>query len=76
MDHHYRQWSELAPRGLLMIGAGISMIGHATILKARRKRGLGWILFGSIGLSVFSAGLSIFGESVKHRTLYESKLGL
>ena len=76
MDQHYQQWSELAPRGLLMIGAGASILGHATILKARRRSGVLWVLWGIVGLVVLNAGVSIFGESVKHRTLYESKLGL
>ena len=76
MDQHYKQWSELAPRGLLTIGAGISIIGQAIILKARRRPSVIWIMLGVVGLIVFNAGLSMFGESVKHRTLYESKLGL
>lgn len=72
MDHHYQQWSQNAPRGLLLIGAGISVIGHAVLLKTRRKRG--WVIFGSLGLILLNAGISIFGDAVKHRTLYESKL--
>lgn len=76
MDQHYQQWSELAPRGLLMIGAGASVIGEATILKARRKSAWKWVTLGAIGLVLLNAGISIFGESVKHRTLYEHKLGL
>lgn len=76
MDQHYQKWSELAPRGLLLIGAGLSLIGQATILKARKRPSLGWIVLGSLGLAVLNAGVSVFGESIKHRTMYESKLGL
>jgi hypothetical protein len=76
MDQHYQQWSELAPRGLLLIGTGVSVIGHAVTLKARRRSALGWIFFGIIGLVALNAGVSVFGEAVKHRTMYESKLGL
>jgi hypothetical protein len=76
MDQHYKQWSELAPRGLLMIGAGISIIGQATILKARRKPGIAWIVLGTFGLIVLNAGISMFGDAVKHRTMYEQNLGL
>ncbi|MFN8531199.1 MAG: hypothetical protein U0670_21560 [Anaerolineae bacterium] len=76
MDQHYQKWSELAPRGLLLIGTGVSIIGQATILKSRRKSAFVWVVLGTLGLIVFNAGISVFGESIKHRTLYESKLGL
>lgn len=76
MDQHYREWSENAPRGILLIGAGISVIGQAIVLKARGKSTLAWFLFGLVGLILFNAGVSVFGEAVKHRALYESKLGL
>ncbi|MDX2160938.1 MAG: hypothetical protein SF162_06395 [bacterium] len=76
MDQHYQKWGELAPRGLLLIGAGLSIIGQATILKGRRRSPLAWIVFGILGLVVFNAGVAIFGESIKHRTLYEHKLNL
>jgi hypothetical protein len=76
MDQHYQKWSELAPRGMLLIGAGVSIIGHATILKARRKSVWKWGFFGLLGLIVLNSGVALFGESMKHRTLYESKLGL
>lgn len=76
MDQHYQEWSENAPRGLLLIGAGISVVGQAIVLKAQRKSTLSWFLFGLVGLILVNAGVSVFGEAVKHRTLYESKLGL
>lgn len=74
MDQHYEEWSTNAPRGLLLVGAGVSVVGHAIVLKARKKGG--WFWFGLIGLILLNAGLSIFGEAIKHRTLYEQKLGL
>lgn len=76
MDQHYQKWSEMAPQGLLMIGAGVSLVGHATTLRARRRATWKWLLFGLLGLIVLNAGVSFFGESIKHRALYESKLGL
>ncbi len=76
MDHHYEAWSTYAPRGLLLIGAGMTLVGQATVLKARRKPGWQWFLLGALGLVVVNSGVAMFGESVKHRTLYESKLGL
>ena len=76
MDHHYEAWSTNAPRGLLLIGAGVSIVGQAIVLKAQRKSGWKWFLMGFLGLIVLNSGVAIFGESVKQRTLYESKLGL
>lgn len=76
MDQHYQGWSDNAPRGLILIGAGASVIGHAVSLKTRRRSGLVWFFFGVIGLVLLNAGVSVFGEAVKHRVLYEQKLGL
>ena len=76
MDHHYEAWSTNAPRGLLLIGAGVSIVGQAIVLKAQRRAGWKWFLMGFLGLIVLNSGVAIFGESVKQRTLYESKLGL
>ncbi|MBI1257957.1 MAG: hypothetical protein GC204_10835 [Chloroflexi bacterium] len=76
MDHHYEAWSTQAPRGLLLIGAGVSIVGQAIVLKAQRRAGWKWFLLGFLGLIVLNSGVAIFGESVKQRALYESKLGL
>ncbi len=76
MDHHYQEWNENAPRGLLLIGFGVSLVAHASNVKQSGKSGLTWIVLGTLGLIVLNAGVAIFGESVKHRALYEQKLGL
>jgi hypothetical protein len=76
MDQHYQQWSEMAPRGLLLIGAGASIVAHAAGLRTKDKPLLIWILIGVVGLIVLNSGVAVFGEAVKHRALYESKLGL
>ena len=76
MDYHYQEWSTNAPRGLLLIGAGISFVSQAIVLKAQRKPGWQWFLMGFLGLIGVNAGVAIFGEAVKHRALYESKLDL
>lgn len=76
MDYHYEEWSTNAPRGLLLIGAGVSVVGQAIVLKAQRKAGWKWLLMGIIGLIALNSGVAVFAEAVKHRTLYESKLDL
>jgi hypothetical protein len=76
MDQHYRTWSDLLPRGLLMIGAGVSLVGQATVWNARRRPIWQWAILGALGLVVLVTGVTFFGEAIKHRTLYESKLGL
>jgi hypothetical protein len=76
MDQHYQEWNESAPRGLLLIGFGVSLVAHAAGLKQSRKPAWQWILLGTLGLIVLNSGVAVFGESVKHRALYEQKLGL
>lgn len=71
MNENYEKWDELAPRGLLIIGLGMSLLGDAIVAKAKSKGFLRWFLMGTLGLMALNAGISIFGEAVKHRTLYE-----
>lgn len=72
MNDHYDKWNRFSPLGLIVLGIGMSVIGDATITKARGKPG--WVLKGTLGLVLFNAGLSIFAEAVKSRTLYEAEL--
>jgi hypothetical protein len=74
VDQHYEQWSSLAPRGLLVIGFGATLLAHSATLKAKRKPWWQWVLLGTISLVTLNAGIAIFGESIKHRALYESKM--
>lgn len=76
MDQHYEQWSSLAPRGLLIIGFGATLLAHSSSLKTRKKPFWQWLILGTISLIVLNAGVAIFGEAVKHRAMYEHKLGL
>lgn len=74
MNEHYEKWDELAPRGLIFIGLGMSITGEAISAKSRKKGFLRWFILGVIGLVCLNAGISIFGEAVKERTLYELDL--
>jgi len=68
---HLQTWKRLAPLGLLGVGFGASLLGHATLKKATSDRTWPWVVTGTLSLVVLNAGLSMFGDSVKHRTLYE-----
>ena len=72
---HYRAWRRLAPLGLLGVGFGASLLGHATLKKLRSPRSWGWVIAGTFSLIALNAGLSMFGDAVKHRTLYEIGAG-
>ena len=71
MDEFYSNWNKLSPIGLLLVGLGMSFIGQATLDKGN---GRGWFLKGTLGLILFNAGLSIFGDAIKNRALYENEL--
>lgn len=76
MDQHYRNWSEMMPRGLLLIGGGVLLMSMATVWSARRRPIWQWMILGALGLITLLTGVSIFGEGIKHRALYEGKLGI
>ncbi|HEX8297754.1 MAG TPA: hypothetical protein VF594_01225 [Rubricoccaceae bacterium] len=65
-DRHVRAWARLAPVGLIAVGFGASLIGEATL---RKGRGEAFALYGTAALTVFNAGLCLFGEAIRHRVL-------
>jgi hypothetical protein len=67
-DENFVKWLIMAPLGLLLLGSGLSMVGEAII---RKRDGKPWFAFGTVALIVFNAGVSIFGDAVKHRVLLE-----
>lgn len=71
MNKNYEKWDEMAPRGLVLIGLGVSLTGEAIAKKIKGRGFLSWFILGTLGLIVLNAGVAIFGEAVKHRTLYE-----
>jgi hypothetical protein len=74
VNEYYEKWDELAPRGLALIGFGLSLTGQAITMKTRSKPFWRWFILGTIGLVVVNTGISLFGEAVKNRALYEVEL--
>ena len=62
--HHRRWWLIKAPLGLVFTGFGLSLVVEAGMAK---YAGEPWFWSGTLALVVFNAGLSIFGDGVKHR---------
>ncbi|MEM6527075.1 MAG: hypothetical protein AAF653_02210 [Chloroflexota bacterium] len=74
MNEHYEQWSRLSAIGMLLIGMGASIIGHASWQKGTSKGFWRWFFTGSFGLVVLNAGVAVFGDAIKHRSMYEVQL--
>lgn len=74
MNEHYENWSRFGGIGMLLIGMGASIIGHAAWLKGSRKGFFRWFFAGTFGLIILNAGVAVFGDAVKHRALYEVQL--
>lgn len=70
-EQHYDTWKWQAPLGLTTVGFGASLLGHASNMKAKNAATWKWVAAGTASLVVLNAGLSLFGDAVKHRALYE-----
>lgn len=75
MSDDYRVWKRLAPCGLVLVRLGVSVALDASWRKARGDGALAWVAEGTAGLVALNAGLSLFGEAVKRRALYEIRAG-
>jgi hypothetical protein len=62
--NRYTEWIVFSIGGLVLIGAGISIVGEAIIQKAA---GEAWFLLGPVGLAITNAGISCFGRGVMAR---------
>jgi hypothetical protein len=68
---HKKKWALLAPSGLILIGAGACLINWAGALKEKGSPTAKWVAAGTGALTVFNAGISLFGQSVIERVLHE-----
>lgn len=73
---HFNNWLWQAPLGLILVGFGLSLFGQAVIIKSRGESVKRWFIWGTASLIFINAGLCIFGDSIKHRVLYEIKQGI
>jgi hypothetical protein len=70
-------WLIKAPIGVALIGFGFSLASEAGHLKHSGAETGEWVKRGTIGLAVLNAGVTIFGDSVRHRLLWDlEKRGL
>jgi uncharacterized membrane protein len=58
------KWLKFAVGGILLMGFGFSLLGEAGNLKMSGSDFVVWFGLGTMALSVFFAGLSIFGQAV------------
>ena len=68
---HYQTWRAFAPLGLGVIGLGATLLGHSIGLNSGGAPFWTWFLWGTLSLVVLNSGVALFGEAVKHRTLFE-----
>ena len=57
----------LAPAGLVLVGAGLSVAMDAATRRAAGGRTVGWLARGTAGLVLVGSGLSVFGDAVRRR---------
>lgn len=68
---YYQKWRWMAPLGLTLIGAGLSVVGEGVALKISQDEFWGWFLVGTMGLALTNAGVSVFGDALKRRMWME-----
>jgi hypothetical protein len=68
---HKTKWLIFAPAGLVLVGAGASMVHWAGSLKDQGRPAREWLGAGTLALTVLNAGLSIFGQGVAEKVLHD-----
>lgn len=57
-------WLVYSILGLVLVGAGVSIVGEAIIIKGGGAATRDWFLLGAAGLIVLNSGLSFFGQGI------------
>jgi hypothetical protein len=68
---HKKKWLLFAPAGLVVIGFGSCLVQWAASKKERGAPPGEWVVAGTLALSVFNAGISLFGRGVAESVLYQ-----
>ncbi|MFP4509312.1 MAG: hypothetical protein ACLFNQ_04205 [Spirochaetaceae bacterium] len=61
------KWLLFSIGGLILIGAGVSVVGEAIILKQGAESVGDWFWMGTLGLVILNSGVSVFGQGVVTR---------
>jgi len=59
----------MAPVGLALVGAGLSIAVDAAARRADGAAPRRWVGQGTVGLVVLNSGMSVFGDSVRRRAV-------
>jgi hypothetical protein len=59
----------MAPLGLVLVGAGLSIAVDAAARRAAGASPRRWVGQGTAGLVVLNSGMSVFGDSVRRRAV-------
>ncbi|WP_162417453.1 hypothetical protein [Cyclobacterium roseum] len=62
-----KYWLMHAVGGLLLTGLGLSLFGEALIRKWENAAFWDWVIWGTLALLVFNAGISLVGQAVIYR---------
>jgi hypothetical protein len=69
-ERHYAKWKAMALPGLVGVAFAACAVGRATDKWADGKP---YFWHGTFALVTLNASLSVFGDAVKHRALYEMR---
>lgn len=73
-DVYFFRWLLESIGGLILIGFGLSLFGHAVILKAKDAPLKKWFWWGTLSLVAVNAGVSIFADGVRQREAYNAAI--
>ena len=69
-----RRWLLFSIGGLILIGAGVSIVGQAIILKAGESAFWSWFMLGTAGLVVLNSGVSCVGQGVIEKVKLDGRI--
>ena len=67
-----RKWRALSIGGLILNGAGLSIMGEGLILKYDQAPFIEWFVMGTLGLVLINAGISLIGGAVINKVKLKS----